>query len=190
MSIDTTNSAVAEAALKAGVHWINDVSAAEDSPQMLALAAAQQCPIVLMHRQGISVTMQDKPQYSDVSQEVVSYLRQRAYMALDRGVSASNIILDPGIGFGKTFEHNLTLMADLMSLVELGYKVLLGTSRKRFLNEICHPSSASKLAAATCATTTMGVLAGVAIFRVHDVLENRQAADVTWKIKKSTQRCG
>ncbi|MCK5811210.1 MAG: dihydropteroate synthase [Cocleimonas sp.] len=190
MSIDTTNSAVAEAALKAGVHWINDVSAAEDSPQMLALAAAQQCPIVLMHRQGISVTMQDKPQYSDVSQEVVSYLRQRAYVALDRGVSASNIILDPGIGFGKTFEHNLTLMADLMSLVELGYKVLLGTSRKRFLNEICHPSSASKLAAATCATTTMGVLAGVAIFRVHDVLENRQAADVTWKIKKSTQRCG
>jgi dihydropteroate synthase len=190
MCIDTTNSVVAEAALKAGADWINDVSAAEDSPKMLALAAKQQCPIVLMHRQGTSATMQDAPQYTNVSQEVVSYLQQRAQVALDRGVSARHIILDPGIGFGKTFEHNLSLMADLKSLVDLGYKVLLGTSRKRFLSEICQQPSSSKLAAATCATTTLGVLAGVAIFRVHDVLENRQAADVTWKIKQSNQCYG
>jgi dihydropteroate synthase len=189
ISIDTTNSTVAEVALKAGANWINDVSAAEDSPKMLSIAAEQQCPIVLMHRQGLSATMQDKPQYSDVTQEVVSYLKQRAQVALSAGVSASNIILDPGIGFGKTFEHNLTLMADLKALVDLGYQVLLGTSRKRFLSEICNQPSSSKLAAATCATTTMGVLAGVAIFRVHDVLENRQAADVTWKVVTSNNKC-
>ncbi|MCK5917757.1 MAG: dihydropteroate synthase [Cocleimonas sp.] len=182
ISIDTTNVRVAKAALKAGANWINDVSAAEDSPTMLALAAELQCSIVLMHRQGISATMQDEPQYNDVSQEVVTYLKQRAQVALDWGVGASNIILDPGIGFGKTFAHNLSLMADLKSLVDLGYKVLLGTSRKRFLSQICKHPSSSKLAAATCATTTIGVLAGVSIFRVHDVLENRQAMDVTWEI--------
>jgi dihydropteroate synthase len=182
ISIDTTNIVVAKAALTAGANWINDVSAAEESPKMLELAAEQQCPIVLMHRQGISATMQDKPHYKDVSKEVISYLQQRAQAALDAGIKPRNIILDPGIGFGKTFEHNLTLMADLKSLVDLGYKVLLGTSRKRFLSEICNQPSSSKLAAATCATTTLGVLAGVSIFRVHDVQENRQAADVSWEI--------
>lgn len=182
ISIDTTNIKVAKAALEAGADWINDVSAAEDSPKMLALAAEKQCPIVLMHRQGISATMQDQPQYSDVSQEVVSYLQQRAQVALNTGVKANNIIIDPGIGFGKTFKHNIILMADLRALVDLGYQVLLGTSRKRFLSEICQQPSSSQLAAATCATTTLGVMAGVHLFRVHDVLENRQAADVTWEI--------
>ncbi|HFC91464.1 MAG TPA: dihydropteroate synthase [Leucothrix mucor] len=189
ISIDTTNSTVADIALKAGANWINDVSAAEDSPKMLAVAVEQQCPIVLMHRQGLSATMQDKPHYNDVTQEVVSYLKQRAQAALDAGVSASNIILDPGIGFGKTFEHNLTLMADLKALVDLGYQVLLGTSRKRFLSEICNQPTSSKLASATSATTSIGVLAGVAIFRVHDVLENRQVADVTWKVVTSNDKC-
>ncbi len=185
ISIDTTNINVAKAALEVGANWVNDVSAAEDSCEMLALVASKQCPIVLMHRQGISATMQDNPQYKNVCQEVVDYLQQRAQAALDAGIKADNIILDPGIGFGKTFEHNLTLMADLKSLVNLGYQVLLGTSRKRFLSEICKQPSSSKLAAATCATTTLGIIAGVSIFRVHDVLENRQAADVTWKLQSS-----
>jgi len=146
------------------------------------LVADKQCPIVLMHRQGTSATMQDNPQYKNVCQDVTHYLRQRAQAALDAGIKAKKIILDPGIGFGKTFEHNLSLMLGLESLVGLGYQVLLGTSRKRFLSKICKQPSSSKLAAATCATTTLGVIAGVSIFRVHDVLENRQAADVAWNI--------
>ena len=184
MSIDTTNVRVAKVAIEAGANWINDVSAAEDSPEMLALAAEKQCTIVLMHRQGISATMQDNPQYNNVYQEVATYLQRRAQIALDTGILAKNIILDPGIGFGKTFEHNINLMANLSSLVALDYKILLGTSRKRFLSEICKQPSSSKLATATCATTVLGIMAGVSIFRVHDVLENRQAADVTWEILK------
>ncbi len=184
ISIDTTNVRVAKAAIEAGANWINDVSAAEDSPEMLALAAKKQCTIVLMHRQGISATMQDNPQYNNVSQEVANYLQKRAQIALDTGILAKNIILDPGIGFGKTFEHNISLMANLSSFVALDYKILLGTSRKRFLSEICQQPSSSKLATATSATTVLGMMAGVSIFRVHDVLENRQAADVTWKIIK------
>jgi dihydropteroate synthase len=183
ISIDTTNVNVAKAALKAGANWINDVSAAEDSPQMLALAAETGCTIVLMHRQGASATMQNKPQYNDVSQEVIAYLQRRAQIALDSGIKASNIIVDVGIGFGKTFLHNITLLAELTSLTQLGYRVLLGTSRKRFLSEICQQPSSSKLAVATCATTAIGVMAGVSVFRVHDVLENRQALDVTYAIK-------
>ncbi len=182
ISIDTTNVNVAKAAIEAGANWINDVSAAEDSPDMLALAAKKQCTIVLMHRQGVSATMQDNPQYNNVSKEVANYLQKRAQIARDTGILAKNIILDPGIGFGKTFEHNISLMANLPSLVALGYKILLGTSRKRFLSEICQQPSSPKLAAATSATTTLGIIAGVSIFRVHDVLENRQAVDVTWEI--------
>ena len=184
ISIDTTNAVVARAALDAGADWINDISAGEDSADMLALAAEKQVPIILMHRQGLSATMQDNPEYQDVCQEVLGYLVQRAQAALSAGVKGDNIILDPGIGFGKTFEHNLRLMADLSSLTALGYEVLLGTSRKRFLSEICQQPSSAKLAAATCATTSIGVMAGVRIFRVHDVLENRQAADVTWAISQ------
>ena len=183
ISIDTTNTKVAKLALEAGANWINDVSAGEGSDDMLALAASKQAPIVLMHRQGISATMQDKPHYSDVVKEVTNYLQQRAKMALSAGIKPANIILDPGIGFGKSFEHNLTLMSQLKSITALGYEVLLGTSRKRFLSEICQQKSSSKLAAATAATSTLGVMAGVSVFRVHDVFENRQAVDVIWEIK-------
>ena len=183
ISIDTTHVMVAKAALAAGANWINDISAAEDSLCMLALAAEQQCPIVLMHRQGISSTMQNKPHYENVSKEVISYLQQRAHVALASGIQAKNIILDPGIGFGKTFSHNITLMNNLSLLVDLGFSVLLGTSRKRFLSDICKQPSSSKLATATCATTVLGIIAGVSIFRVHDVLDNRQVADVTYTIK-------
>lgn len=182
ISIDTTNAEVAKLAIEAGANWINDVSAGEDSDDMLALAASKHVPIILMHRQGISATMQDNPHYNDVVNEVTHYLQQRAKAALSEGVKPVNIILDPGIGFGKTFEHNLTLMSQLESITALDYQVLLGTSRKRFLSEICQQKSSYKLAAATAATTTLGVMSGVSVFRVHDVFENRQAVDVTWEI--------
>ncbi len=182
ISIDTTDVSVVKAALRTGANWINDISAGEASEGMLALAASENVPIILMHRQGKSDRMQDNPVYEDVCSEVKDYLQQRAQQALDVGVKKDNIIIDPGIGFGKLLGHNLQLMADLNSLVELGYPVLLGASRKRFLGEICDQDDPEKRIGATCVTTVLGVQAGVKIFRVHDVFENKQAMDVTWRI--------
>jgi len=188
LSVDTTDVTVAKAALDVGANWINDVSAGEDAqtsedPEpMFSLSAKMNVPIVLMHRQGKSATMQDAPVYDDVCLEVKEYLLERARLAERVGVSKSNIILDPGIGFGKLLEHNLALLSDMTSLASLGYSILLGTSRKRFIGEICKEDNPKKRIAGTCATTALGVAAGVQIFRVHDVIENRQAADITWEI--------
>ncbi|RVU86138.1 dihydropteroate synthase [Leucothrix sargassi] len=181
LSIDTTDADVAKAAVEAGVNWLNDISAAEDSPEMLDLAAAKNLPIVLMHRQGVSATMQDNPSYEDVCGEVFSYLEDRAAVAIKAGVTPENIVLDPGIGFGKRFEDNLQLLKGIDQLCELPYPVLLGTSRKRMLMTICDRQK-EELAVATAATTALAVRSGVRILRVHDVLENRQAADVAWVI--------
>ncbi len=191
ISVDTTRYEVAKTALEAGASWLNDISAGDDSKvkesdkePMLTLAAKHQCPIVLMHRQGNSATMQNKPLYDDVCAEVNAYLANRAKVALDVGVLKENIIVDPGIGFGKLMSHNLQLLAGLDSLVSLDYKVLLGTSRKRFLGDITGVENPQERLVATCATTALGVNAGVNLFRVHDVLENKQAMDVAWRIKQ------
>ena len=187
ISIDTTDYHVAEQALKAGANWINDISAGEDSEggsdQMIALAETNKCPIILMHRQGKSDRMQDNPTYDDVCLEVKEYLQERAQLALSAGVKKENIILDPGIGFGKTLVHNLRLLANLDSLVSLGFPILLGASRKRFLGEILGEEDPMQRVTATCATTALGVQAGVQIFRVHDVIENKQTMDVAWAIQ-------
>lgn len=185
ISVDTTQYEVAEAAINVGANWINDISAGEDDDRILTLAADKNVPIVLMHRQGKSNKMQDNPVYDDVCKEVNEYLQTRAQQALDRGVDKHNIILDPGIGFGKLLEHNLQLLAGLDSLVALGYPVLLGTSRKRFLGDILKEDDPEKRVVGTCATTALGVNAGVRVFRVHDVIENKQAMDVAWQIKQA-----
>lgn len=191
ISVDTTSTKVAEAALDAGANWINDISAGEDSTDakdsedILQLASRKQCTIVLMHRQGKSKTMQDAPYYDDVCKEVVEYLQGRAELAMQMGISANHIILDPGIGFGKTTQHNLQLMNGLSALVALAYPVLLGTSRKRFLGEITKQDKPEKRAVATAATTVIGVNAGVEIFRVHDITANKQAMEVAWSIKNA-----
>ena len=185
ISVDTTDVSVAKAALEAGANWINDISAGEDDDRILTLAADKNVPIVLMHRQGKSATMQDDPHYDDVCLEVKEYLQARAQLAMNHGVRKDNIILDPGIGFGKTTAHNLMLLANLKSLVSMTYPVLLGTSRKRFLGEVCNEDDPEKRIGATCATTALGVQAGIQIFRVHDVIENKQAMDVSWHILNS-----
>ena len=192
ISIDTTSIEVSRLCLDAGASWINDISAGDDartdgstSEPMLDLAAEYNCPIVLMHRKGMSSTMQNAPHYDDVCAEVNSYLQKRAESAEKAGVAKGNIILDPGIGFGKLLNHNLDLFAGLGSLVALGYDVLLGASRKRFIGEITGEDDPEKRVAGTCATTVIGVNAGVKIFRVHDVIENKQAMDVAWRIHNS-----
>jgi dihydropteroate synthase len=187
ISIDTSLGAVARAALDAGADIINDVSAGRDDPAMFRLAAEWGVPIVLMHMQGDPATMQDNPQYQDAPAEVASFLAERAQVAMAAGVEKSSIILDPGIGFGKLKEHNLALLANLDRLVALGYPVLLGASRKRFMGSICKVESPEALMPATCATTALGVMAGIAIFRVHDVCANRQAADVALAIRNASR---
>jgi dihydropteroate synthase len=185
ISIDTTRAGVAAAALEAGAGWINDVSAGRDDPEILSLAAERGVPLVLMHMQGTPKTMQDAPRYDSVVDEVLGFLEERVETALARGVAAGRIILDPGIGFGKRREDNLALMANLERFAATGFPILLGTSRKRFMGSLCRDAAPHELVAATVATTAIGVMAGVRVFRVHDVRENRQAADISDAIRRA-----
>nr|WP_238527252.1 dihydropteroate synthase [Methylomonas methanica] len=185
ISIDTTLSKVAVAGLQAGAVVINDISAGLDDEYMLVIAAAHACPIILMHKQGSPKTMQDNPKYCDVVFEVKAHLQQRIEAALAAGIKAERIAVDPGIGFGKRKQDNIALLASLNQFVDLGFPVLLGTSRKRFMGSICHVSEPDELVTATAVTTALGVMAGVTLFRVHDIKANRQAADIAWAIKQA-----
>ncbi|WP_432740378.1 dihydropteroate synthase [Methylobacter sp. G7] len=185
ISIDTTSSEVAKAALDAGADMINDISGGRADAAILTLAAQTGVPIILMHSQGVSKTMQDNPHYENVVQEVLEALNESINAALKAGIKKQAIVIDPGIGFGKRKQDNIGLLAHLDSLVATGFPVLLGTSRKRFMGTICAVTEPSELVTATAVTTALGVMAGVQLFRVHDVKENRQAADVAWAIKQS-----
>jgi len=182
ISIDTSRAEVAAAALGAGADFINDVSAGRDDA-MFTLAAQRQVALVLMHMQGSPKTMQNDPHYDQVVEEVLAFLLERCRQAQAAGIPPQRLILDPGIGFGKRRDDNLQLMAGLSRFTASGYRVLLGTSRKRFMGSVCGETRPQHLVAATVATTALGVMAGVDLFRVHDVRENRQAADVAYAIR-------
>ncbi|HFD11130.1 MAG TPA: dihydropteroate synthase [Crenotrichaceae bacterium] len=185
ISIDTTSSNVARAALQAGASIINDISAGSEDPKILQLAAQTHASISLMHMQGTPGTMQDNPHYNNVVEEILEYLQQRITVALDAGIAPEQIIIDPGIGFGKRRVDNLQLLASLDQFSALGYPVLLGTSRKRFMGAMLENPSQQQLALSTAMTTALGVMSGVRIFRVHDVEENRIAADLAYTIRQS-----
>jgi dihydropteroate synthase len=184
LSVDTRSPQVATESIAAGATVINDISGGATAG-MLELAAAHGVTVVLMHMQGTPENMQAAPGYQDVVGEVLAYLLQRAAAAEQAGVAQSQILLDPGIGFGKTRAHNLALLRALPQFVASGYPILLGTSRKRFMGAICRETEFSELLGATCATTALGVAAGVKVFRVHDVKANRQALEVAWAIGES-----
>jgi dihydropteroate synthase len=185
ISIDTTLSEVAKAALDAGADIINDISGGREDAAILTLAAQAGAPIILMHSQGAPKTMQDNPHYENVVQEVLDVLMESVDAALKAGVKKEAIAIDPGIGFGKRKQDNIDLLAHLDVFAATGFPVLLGTSRKRFMGAICDVTAPSELVTATAVTTALGVMAGVRMFRVHDVKENRQAADVAWAIRQS-----
>ena len=169
LSIDTTQSEVAQAALDGGASIINDISAAGDDPGMLPLAAARFCPIVLMHMQGNPATMQNNPTYRNVTEEVGVFLKERAAAARAAGVDAHRILLDPGIGFGKKVGHNLELLRRLSELADLGHPLVLGTSRKGFLGRISGETDPRDRLFATAASVAWCVANHAAIVRVHDV---------------------
>lgn len=183
ISIDTTLSDVAEAALDAGAGFVNDVTGGTDDAALMQLVAERNVPYCIMHMQGRPENMQDNPQYENAAREVKEFLLQQAMKMQDLGLHKHNIILDPGIGFGKRTQHNLELLKHLKEICETDYAILLGTSRKRFMGEVCATEDPAQRMPATCATTALGVEAGVKIFRVHDVWQNRQAADVSYAIK-------
>ncbi|MDE0510739.1 MAG: dihydropteroate synthase [Gammaproteobacteria bacterium] len=182
ISIDTTSTLVAGAALEQGATIVNDISAGRDDPGMFSLVAEAGTPYIIMHMQGTPRTMQDNPRYNEVVAEIKAFLVERALAAQAAGVLRKNLVIDPGIGFGKSKRDNLDIILNLDSFIATGYKVMLGASRKRFMGSICDITSYSELVGATCATTTIGVFAGVSILRVHDIKENRQALDVAWAL--------
>ncbi|MFK8027618.1 MAG: dihydropteroate synthase [Gammaproteobacteria bacterium] len=183
ISIDTTLSDVAEAALDAGAGFVNDVTGGTDDAALMELVAERNVPYCIMHMQGRPGDMQNNPSYQNAAKEVKEFLLTQALKMQDLGLSKNNIILDPGIGFGKRTQHNLELLKRLNQICESDYSVLLGTSRKRFMGEISATEDPAQRMPATCATTALGVEAGARIFRVHDVWQNRQAADVSYAIK-------
>jgi len=170
ISIDSTSPAVAQAALDAGAAIINDITALADEA-MMRLAVAHEVPVILMHMQGAPQTMQTNPQYDDVVAEVLEYLTERAREAENAGVPKERILLDPGIGFGKTTEHNLQLLNRLDRLCETGCRILVGTSRKRFIGQITGKETPVDRIFGTAATVALVVQKGVSVIRVHDVSE-------------------
>jgi dihydropteroate synthase len=182
ISIDTRHAKVAYVALDAGASIINDVSALGE-PAMAKLAAEKKCPVVLMHMMREPRTMQDDPRYGDVVEEVASFLAERAAFAVSKGISPDRIILDPGIGFGKTAEHNLELLRRLGELRSLGYPILVGPSRKAFIGKVLDLPAGERLEG-TLAAVTAAVLNGADIVRVHDVAECGRAARVAWAIRE------
>ena len=179
ISIDTMKPAVARAAVAAGATLWNDVSALRYSADAPAMAAELGCDVVLMHMLGEPGTMQDAPRYDDVASEVEAFLLARAEIALAAGVARDRLWLDPGIGFGKTLDHNLALLRALPRFAGLGFPVLLGASRKRFIAAIDPAAKdADDRLGGSLAVALHGARAGVAAVRVHDVRETVQALRV------------
>jgi dihydropteroate synthase len=174
ISIDTAKAAVARAALAAGAEIINDVSALEGDPQMLGVARSSRCGVCVMHMQGTPRTMQDAPTYRDVVAEVLDYLRARRDRLTAAGIDAARVALDPGIGFGKTHQHNLSLMAACWRFHELGCAVLVGPSRKGFIGKVIGDKNADRTAGTVGAALSLAHQ-GVQIVRVHHVAAVRQA---------------
>jgi len=183
LSIDTRRASVAARALDAGVLVVNDVSAGAD-PEMLPLVAERGAGLVLMHMRGDPATMQADPRYDDVVREVEDYLLGRAATAEAAGVARDRILLDPGIGFGKTVVHNLALLAALPRLAGRGYPVLVGVSRKSFLGAITGRDAAGR-GDATTAAVALAAFHGAAVVRVHDVGPSADAV----KLAAAWRRC-
>ena len=184
ISIDTMSAEVARAALDAGAHIINDISAFERDPQMAAVAAEYQAGAILMHMQGLPETMQDNPQYDSVAGEVCSYLKARAKVATDAGLDSQCIALDPGIGFGKTQPHNIELLQSIPQLRALGFPVLIGASRKSLVGHLTGRPVDDRLAG-SLGVAAHAIMQGAEILRVHDVKETCDMATVLDRLSRN-----
>ena len=178
LAVDTTKAEVAAAALDAGADIVNDVSAGRFDRRMLPLCARTGVPVVLMHMRGRPATMQRRPAYRDVVSEVAAFLARRVAAARLAGVARDAIVVDPGIGFGKTVTHNVALLAHLDVLAALGYPVLVGVSRKGFLGTLLAGAGAGERVYGTAAAVALAVARGARLLRVHDVAAMRDVLAV------------
>jgi dihydropteroate synthase len=169
ISIDTTSNVVAAAACDAGAGMINDISAGRDDPAIFALAARAGVPIILMHMQGTPKTMQENPTYGNVVEEVGDFLLERKAAAISAGVRANKILLDPGIGFGKTDQHSLHLLRETSRLASLGSPLVIGASRKGFIGRTTGETPAADRIFGTAAVIAWCAANGCGVLRVHDV---------------------
>ena len=184
VSIDTTRAAVASAAVAAGATVVNDVSGGRDDPALLPAVAAANVDLILMHMRGTPATMQLDPAYADVVADVSAFLAERAHAARAAGVDGGRLLLDPGIGFGKTVEHNLRLMQALRLLSRLGPPVVVGTSRKGFIGRVTGEPVGDRQFG-TAATVAWAAMAGAAVVRVHDVAAMARVVAMTRAIRNA-----
>ena len=184
LSVDTFYAAVAEAALAAGADWINDVSGGRRDPAILPMVAAAGCPYVLMHSRGDSRTMDQQAHYGEVASEVRQELLRATERALASGVRVGQLLWDPGLGFAKTVEQNLALLASLEALVAEGFPLLVGPSRKRFIGAVLSEPRPRARLWGTAAVCCRAIAAGAAVLRVHDVgpiVQTARMADALWR---------
>ena len=184
ISIDTYKSSVARRAIDAGASMVNDISGLRFDPDMARTAAAAGVPVILMHIKGTPRDMQKDPVYSDLMNEVVEYLRRSMSIAGDAGIDRSRIVIDPGIGFGKTAEHNLQILKNLSELETLGSPILAGVSRKAFIGRILADAGPSERLEGTAAAVAIAVMNGANIIRVHDVKEMAKVVRIADAIKR------
>lgn len=184
VSIDTTKAEVAREAINAGATIINDISALRFDPAMAEVAAHHQVPVILMHMLGTPKDMQVEPRYHDVVAEILAFLAERIAWAVDRGISRENLIVDPGIGFGKSVTHNLTILKHLHRFRELGCSLLLGHSRKAFIGKILG-LDVTERDIPTAMLAALAVSQGVDLIRVHNVTLTRQAVQLAAAVERA-----
>ena len=184
VSIDTTKSEVAEAAINAGAKIINDISGLSNDKDMVNIVSKYGVPVVIMHMQGNPATMQDNPKYDDLLYDIKDFFKQRIKYANNFGIKKEQIILDPGIGFGKMFQDNFKLINHLDKFCELGLPVLIGPSRKSFIGTALKEDPQYRLEG-TLAAVAAGILRGAQIVRVHDVAQVRKVVRITDLIRKA-----
>ena len=178
ISVDTRKADVAEVALASGAKLVNDVSGFQFDPKLLLLCAAQSVPVCVMHSRGLPNTMQNNPSYGNVVLDVYDFLETQIERLQSAGVPRSQIIADPGIGFGKTMHHNLALLEKISLFHGLGVALMLGMSRKGFIGKVTEEEEAQNRVIGSVAAAMVGVSQGVQVFRVHDVKETRQAFNI------------
>ena len=192
VSVDTRKAKVAKAALDAGADIINDISALADDPEMAAVCASYGAAVVLMHKKGEPLTMQEAPYYKNPGEEIISFFKSAAERALASGISPGKIILDPGFGFGKSTENNLEILSRLEEICGKVYPVIVGLSRKSFIGEICGRSEALRDAEerlpGTLAANAAAIMGGADIIRVHDVKEHVDLAKVLFALGAAASR--
>jgi dihydropteroate synthase len=186
ISIDTYKAEVARRALAEGADIVNDISAMRLDLEMAPLVAAEKVPVIVMHMQGMPRTMQLNPCYRDVVREVAEFLEARARAAIEAGVDPTAIVIDPGFGFGKSLEHNLTLLKNLSALTLLGYPVLVGVSRKTFVGKLLDAGPEGRLEG-SLAAACIAVWQGARIVRVHDLRETQRALRVVDAVRAMEQ---